>query len=198
VIEMRRVTRRNKRRGLTLLEVMIAGSIMLSVTMTVAFFVRFDTLVWQNGMSDFSSQKAAQLAIQRMAPSIRAARKVVTSSSSSTKLTLQLPAYDAGGNLIVPLQNGQLVSYYLSDTTGNPSSSGDILWRSVNGTPDAAWSLQDGKGRAVLSAGGLQFTFYPTTDPESVTVSLTASSCTGTSTRELTTSQEVLLRNKGL
>jgi hypothetical protein len=133
-----------------------------------------------------------------MTPNIRAARRVVTEKSSSTKLTIQMPAYDAAGNLIVPMVDGKQVTYYLSGMTGSAVSNGTILWRAVNGTPDNTWSLGGGKGRVVLGSQGMTFSYYPTVNPENVTINLVATRVSGTRTDKLPTSQEVVPRNKDL
>jgi hypothetical protein len=109
-----------------------------------------------------------------------------------------MPAYDNSGNLIIPMADGQKITYYLSDLSGGAVTNGTILWRSVNGTADAAWSRSGSKGRVVLGTGGLAFSFYPTSDPETVTVTVTASRTSGTRTDKFPTTQEILLRNKGL
>lgn len=188
-----------RRRGMTLIEMMIAALIMLWILATLAAFARLNSTIWQRGMLDNNSQGDAQQAIQSMAPDIRAARSVVGALSDASQVTLQLPLYDANGDLIIPLQDGDVVSYYLSNTTGTPGlTGGTILWKSVNGVPDSAWSLTNGQGRIVVSPAGLTLSYYPTADPETVTISITTSSSSGSTVRSFVTSQEVMLRNKGL
>jgi Tfp pilus assembly protein PilV len=193
-------TYRKHRRGVTLIEVQVAAVTGLLITGGLLSFTRFNSVVWHGAMADTSTLQATQFSLQKIAPDIRAARSVVSGSSSATRLTLQLPAYDSSGNLTIPLTNGNTVSYYLSDTTGSTSvSNGTILWRSVNGTPDSAWSLRSGAGRVVLNTGGLAFSYSPSMSAaETVTVTVTARATSGTSTDQLTTSQEVVLRNKDL
>lgn len=198
--------KKSNRRGMSILEVLIAASVSLGVITTLAGFSRFQSMLWQNESGDFSSQRQVQVALQRIAPAIREARSVVTASSGAGVLTLQLPAYDGAGAVIAPLQNGQVVSYYLSDTGGSPTvTGGTILWRSINGTPDPAWSLANGRGRVVLAPNGLKFTYAPTPadpslplDPDSVVLSVTGTITVGMDTSTFVTSQEVMLHNKGL
>lgn len=186
------------RRGMSLVEVMVAGTITLWMTTLLVGMASFHSRVWQNGIAEGSSQMTGQMAVQRIAPQARTARKVITARSSATVLTLQLPAYDADGNLIIPLEDGDQVQYYLSDATGKPDvQDGTVLWRAVNGTADSGWSLQNGKGRIVVAPeGGLQFTYYPAHDPETVTVEIKTANTTGTKTSYFTTSQELMLRNR--
>jgi hypothetical protein len=195
---MKRIPRFGRRRGMTITEMLITAAITAGIVMTMVGSNRLQTIVWQNGATSFASQRDGQLSVQRMAATIRAARQVVVASSTASRLTLQMPAYDAGGNLIVPQQNGQLIAFYTSNATGNPDASGRILWRTVNGVPDSAWSLVGGRGRTVLASGGLEFVYYPPDDPETVTIRVKAASSVGQKTTEFETGQEILLRNKGL
>jgi Tfp pilus assembly protein PilV len=191
---------RRSRRGLTMLEVLLSGSLMLGVVFILAGLARFLSMFWQQGMAVTSTQLTSQMALQQVAPSIRAARRVVAAQSSANRLTLQLPAYDGAGNLILPMVDGDVVSYYLSDRSGSIGiDNGTILWRSVNGVPDREWSLGGGKGRVVVGPQGLTFSYYPSAaNAETVTVSVTATSVSGTRKDTLPTSQEVVLRNKDL
>lgn len=196
---MRQVIR-GRHRGLSILEVQVAAIAGLMILATLLGFTRFDSLVWHGAMAGSTAQQAAQGTVLRLAPGIRAARNVVSPGSGATQLTLQLPAYDGTGALVVPLQNGQVLSYYLSDSTGAPSvAGGTILWRSVNGEPDRIWSMRGSQGRVVLTSGGLQFSYYPSVSAaETVTVTITGTGTAGTRTSQMTTSQEILLRNRGL
>lgn len=189
---------RRKRRGLTIIEVVLSGTLMLAVVFILAGISRFVANFWQQGMSATSTQMSSQMALQRIAPTIRAARRVVVEKSTSTKLTVRLPAYDSSGSLVIPIVDGNEVAYYLSNTTGYPVTNGTILWRSVNGIPDSSWSMGSATGRVALKTGGLSFSYYPTANPESVTVNIVATKVTGTRTDTLPTSQEVVLRNKDL
>ena len=187
-----------RRRGTTLVEVIIGASITVMITGGLIVFSRFQQLTWLDGIASTSAQSASQLAMQRIAPDLRCARRVLTAQSSSTRLTLQLPLYAANGSLVLPLTDGNTVSYYLSDKTGSTTATGGILWRSVNGTPNAQWALQGTAGRITLGTGGLGFEYQPAADPEIVTVNVNASSTAGTRSSSLAASQQVLLRNHGL
>jgi len=183
---------RRCRRGLTLTEVLISGFLMLGIVFVLTQFSRLNNIMWQRGVADSSAQKEAQQAVQKIAPFIRKARRVVTSQSN--RVVLQLPTYDVDGNLVIPQTDGDQVSFYLSDASGDPGQTGKILWRATNGTPDTDWSMSGSKGRVLLDS--LTFTYSPVADPESVTLNMTASKQVGTSTQQFMTSQEVTLRNK--
>lgn len=188
-----------KRRGLSIMEVMVSALIMLWIVSILVSFTNMNSRLWQRGVMDAGTQADGQQAIALLARDIRAARSVVVASSTSTLVTLQLPSYDSSGNLIIPMTNGEVVAYYLSDSTGSTSvTDGTILWKSVNGTPDTTWSLGGSGGRTKLAASGLTFTYTPSSDPEIITVSATARSTSGSTTRDFVSTQQVVLRNHGL
>ncbi|MBM3459755.1 MAG: hypothetical protein FJX77_14635 [Armatimonadetes bacterium] len=192
-----------RRRGITLAEVMMGATISFTAIALLIGLGRFNQFAWQDGLSNTTAQLSVEMALSRIVQQIREARSVVTASSGAGRITLQMPGYDGSGMLVTPLTNGQIISYYLSDSGGSTASSGNILWRSVNNVSDSAWSLKgDNTGRVKLATGGLTFTYYPSLDaaggPESVVVSITATSTYGTKTNTINCSQEVVLRNKGL
>lgn len=188
-----------RRRGLTLFEMMIASLILIWILAVLAAFASVNSNLWRRGMLDSSSQADAQKAIQTMAPHIRAARRVDEANSSATVLTLQLPKYDASGDLVIPMADGDVVQYYLSDSTGNQGvAGGSILWRTINGVKDTTWAMSGSEPQIRLAAGGLTFTYFPVINPETVTVAVTSTITSGTATRSFVTSQEVMLRNHGL
>ena len=111
---------------------------------------------------------------------------------------IAMPAVDTvNGGYLTPLQTGDVIRFYLSDTTGNPANSGTILWRSVNGTPDSAWSLRNGtRGTMDLGDNKLSFSYSPTSSPDAVTVTVTATKSAGDAPAiQTTASTEILLRN---
>lgn len=190
------------RRGLTLPEVLMAGLVTALIIGVLAGFMNFSHKAWAGSVSSGDAQTAAQTAMQTIAADIRAARSVVEGSSSSVQLTLQLPQYDypvTRQGLAVPLQDGDVISYYLSDESGQLAGAGSILWRSVNGVPDAQWSMQEKTGQIVLSEKGLTFTYSPELSddeaPTTITISMKATSNATTVEKSFETSQEVMLRN---
>jgi Tfp pilus assembly protein PilW len=195
---MKTVFRRRARRGISLFEVVLASTIGSFVVAILATFSILEGRSWHKTNAVSLTQQNTQLALQLMSPTIRAAHSVVTSQTTSSMLVLRMPAYDASGNLIVPIQDGNTTSFYLSDTSGSTSKSGTILWRAVNGTPDSAWSLKSGAARVTLSSGGLSFSLIPSGDPDSVVVNLTANATSGTQSSTLSTSKQIVIRNKGL
>ena len=185
------------RRGLTMFEVLLAGTLMLACVSIMAAISSHLTTAWQKGMSITTSQRDGESAIQRMLPSIRAARSYTLNSSG--RVTLQMPSYDSSGNLVVPMTNGHTISFYLSNSTGSTTASGNILWRAVDGTPDTSWSLSGTRGQVTLDTGGLLFTAIDTdTLNVKVTVSNTVGITLGQQTNTFMNQQDVFLRNAGL
>ena len=176
----------------------MAAGLMLIISGILIQFLNFSTRVWHTSVAQSNSQGGAESAAERLGPLLRNARRVVVSSSNDHQLTIQEPAYDASGNMLLPLQDGDVYCFYLSDQTGSPSHTGTILWRSANGVPDRSWSLRNGQGRVFVAAGGLGFTYYPTAAPETVTVNLSAFGESGNRSSQFPVSEEFKLRNKDL
>lgn len=191
---------KNSRRGLSLVEVQLAAGGALMLLGILLSFTRFSQLTWHEAIAAGDAQQTSQGTMLRLAPTIRAARSVVGSSSGANRVTLQLPAYDGGGSLVLPMQDGEVVSYYLSDATGSPNAvNGSILWRSINGEPDRFWSMSSNRGRVIVKPSGLLFTYYPSVAAtETVTVTITGAGSSGSRKTEITTVQEIVLRNRGL
>jgi Tfp pilus assembly protein PilV len=190
--------RTRSRRGLTLIEVLLSATLMLSLVGVLAGLSSTICYAYQRSIRVASTDLTAQMAMSRIAPTIRGARSVT--SVGAAMVTLQSPAYDASGDLVVPMTNGHVYSFYLSNATGSAAANGNILWRSVDGTPDSAWSLANGQGVCTLSA--LSFA-YPYADTVTVSLSSTKNSgsalaAVGTTTDTFTNSQDVMLRNYGL
>jgi Tfp pilus assembly protein PilV len=195
--------KRTHRRGVTMPEVLISALILGVFGLALVGFSRVSAMAWTSGLGDQGSQKSAQAAMQEIAKQCRAARQVAMDSSNATRLTLQLPSYDGSGNLVIPQTNGSVISYYVADVNGTYSANGTCLWRSVNGEADRNWSMRGSTPRFGLAPGGFSVTYVPSADPESVIVTLTTQvSSTGlyaaSSVRKFATSQELMLRNKGL
>ena len=189
--------RGRSQRGITMPEVLIAMSISMLALAALVGVVRIGNAAWATSSVEEDAKEAFHLAATRMAPSIRGAMRVEMAQSNSRRLTVVLPREDAvTSGYELPLADGAVVSFYQSDTSGNPVRTGTILWRSVNGTPDAEWSLTNGRGKVVLSATSLAFTYMPATDPRSVRIALATDGAVGARTISRAASTEVFLRNR--
>lgn len=186
--------RSSRRRGITLVEGLAAVGVMLLVISSLAGLSRLSRLIWGNTFGRYGTQNGSQFALGRMEPLVREARYVVTGSSTGSRLTIQMPKYQ-NGSLVLPLEDGDLYSFYLSDSTGRTDRTGAILWRMVNGTADQSWSMIGSHPRVEAAANGMKFTYLPNnSDPAAVTVEIT----TASGGKTFTTSETFLLRNKGL
>ena len=187
-----------RKRGITVIELLLTAAIMLLVAGTLAGLSRLTNVIWFASFGRYGTQNAAALAVGRMGPSVRAARSVINGSSSATRLTVRLPSY-SGESLLTPLADGDVISFYLSDSTGRTDRSGRVLWRSVNGVADRPWSYAGGRPRVETVPGGLRFTYIPdASDPTGVTAEITTSASLGGQQRQFTTSESFMLHNKGL
>lgn len=189
--------RRRGRGGATLVEVMVACTIASMVMTALVALVRFANVMWYQGGTEESTKQVLALAVGQMEPIIRSALRVNVAQSDGDTLTLVLPRVDsATGDYALPLADGDMVSFYLSNTTGSTDVPGTILWRSVNGTPDAAWSLRGSRGRVDLGSAGLTFTYNPAATPRSVVISVTTTQRAAETTLSREASTEVVLRNR--
>jgi hypothetical protein len=186
--------RTSRRRGMTALELLAGAGVGVLVLGSLTGLARLSRFVWINTFARYGTQSSSQNALGRIESLVREARKVDTTTSTAARLTIQMPKYQ-NKSLMLPLQDGDLYSFYLSDSSGRTDRPGTILWRMVNGTPDRSWSMVGGHARVETASGGLKFTYLPNSnDPAAVTVEITTASGAG----RFTTSETYLLRNKGL
>ena len=179
---------------MTLVELMAAIGVMVLVLGSLTGLSRLTRLIWSNTFGRHGSQTSAQVGLGRLESLVREARFVVIGSSSSTRLTIQMPRYQ-NKSLMLPLQNGSVYSFYLSDSTGRTDRTGTILWRLVDGEADRSWAMMGSHPRVETAPNGLKFTYVPnSSDPAAVTVEIT----TASGGKTFTTSETFLLRNKGL
>lgn len=187
-----------RRRGVSIAELMITSGFLLLFLWGSVQLVRFGQLTWFRAYGEGDTRQVLSLAIGRVTPDIRSARRVDLTRSDSTHLAVVLPLFDGStGRYALPLQDGDWVEFYLSDGTGAIGAPGTILWRAVNGVPDAAWALRGGRPAVDLGGNGLSFAYEPSTDPTSVTVTVAAARWDGTATRTQSVSTEIFLRNNG-
>jgi len=114
-------------RGVTLPEVLIAMVIMTLIAGVVSALYFASEQVWRRCSSQAQADPPAHMAISRLTKELKNAYQV--SSMGPTSVTFLLPRVDGSGVNIVPLQTARVVSYYLSDDTGQQSHSGNVMWR---------------------------------------------------------------------
>ena len=156
------------RRGVTLIEMLIAMSVVSCVLIAVLNVFNFSTRLWNNQVGNSKSMAEANLAMELICKEIGSAVSYQNDSSGNPSI-FTLPANtDASGNYIPISQSGSLtyasgvpVQFYLGDKTGRIKSSGTQnvgLWRQtaqsggllgglLGGliwTPDTNWSYYPG------------------------------------------------------
>lgn len=186
--------KRRRIRGVSLIEVTVVMWIMLICSLLLFALMNFGSMVWYSSNGEEDSKTALYFAIEKMAPEIRNALRV-DPSSGTTKLTVVLPKSDGLGGYVVPLVDGDSISFYLSDSTGNTAHTGTILWRSLNGVPDKNWALRGTAGAEDLASQTLNFVYTPVASPHMVTVTLSSVRWAGNNTVSYPASTEVCLRN---
>lgn len=187
------------RRGVSIVEMVTASGMSLLLMLMVCPLVRFSDRTWAQSGAEGSAKEVLHRAVQRMSPSIRSARRVAAAASGANVLTLVMPRVDAvAGEYVLPLEDGDTVCFYLSDSSGSRSAAGTVLWRSVNGVPDAAWSMRGSHAAMDLGGSGLLFTYFPSaSNPSGVGISLTTTQWMGDTTISRTEPTQVFLRNSG-
>lgn len=201
------------RRGFTLVEVMITSVVLSLVLTSICGIYVAVSKEWERQDGRGTALGATSMACSRLSDyisqSVRAV--VVNRLSTGDALAINLPANTAYGDLYVPTwtsgtvhyQNGSWIIFYLSDSTGNYSRSGNILWAATmtwsnfpsSVTPDQSWSLyyDQPKGR-IAPITSLQFSTTTDSLPR-VTITATSSYKTGTTQSQVRLTRTVCLQN---
>lgn len=136
---------------------------------------------------------------------------VLTRFTAGDALAINLPANTAYGGLYVPTwsggkieyQDGNWIVFYLSDTTGNYSRAGTILWAATmtwggfpgSVTPDTTWSLYYDQARGrIAPISSIQFVVTSSSLPR-VTITATSTYKTGTTEMQVRLVRTVCLQN---
>lgn len=162
------------RRGITLIEMLIAMSVLSVVLLAVLNVLNFSKSAWNNQVGRSEAISEANLAVEMMSKEIGNAVSYQTDSNNAPSIFILPANTDANGNYVPALQSGSLgyaagtpVQFYLSDKNGT-ASTGTTLWRQTSSTttttsggllgtgllggttttttwtPDAAWSQLPG------------------------------------------------------
>lgn len=202
------------KRGLTLVELLVAGTItalMLSCLCGIYFAI---SRQWnrQQGEGDalLSTSRACSTLADYVSKSMGAA--VLTRFSNGDTLAVNLPSTTAYGNLYVPTWSankiqyisGNWVIFYLSDTTGSYSKSGNILWAATMSwvnfpnsvVPDKSWSMYyDTKNGKIAPLKSICFTYSDSGNQPIVVVKVISSYKNGQTESQLSQSRTICLRN---
>jgi len=185
-----------KTRGFTLTELLTATFVMVLCLGLVVPMVHSTGSVWNHALADKGNKELLSQAILELSPTLRDTLLVDTANSTAHKLVVILPKVDpVSKNYLYPAQNGDSYAFYLADTTGVVGSNGTILWRSINGVPDATWSLISGKGVIDFGTSNLNFSFDAPADPNLVTLTVNSTQYTGDTPAAATATTTVQLRN---
>ena len=185
---------RRSARGFSLIELIVVMWIMLLCSFLLFALLNFGSKVWYRSSGEDDSKSALYFALEKMSPAIRNALRV-DPASSSTSLTVVLPRSDGKGGYDLPLVDGDHITFYLSDSTGNPTHAGSTLWRSLNGVPDQGWALRGTPGAESVTNQTLSFAYTPAVNPQMVTITLNSVRTVGNESASYPASTGVYLRN---
>ena len=166
------------RRGHSLIELMIVMWVMLICALLLFSVMNFGGTVWSRTNGEQDSKTALYFAIEKMAPTIRNALRV-DPTSTATSLVVVLPKSDGAGGYVLPIVDGDKITFYLSDATGTIGHAGNILWRALNGVPDASWAITGTPGAQDVTSQSLTFAYAPLANPQIVTVTLNSTRAAG-------------------
>jgi len=209
---MRNSERPTARAGFTLVELMIAVTV-LSLILTSLCGIYFAVAnEWQRQDGRGTALAATSNACTKLSDYICQAKGVVVLNRFTTgdAIAVNLPANTANG-IYVPTwssgkmqyQTGNWIVFYLSNSSGSYGVSGNILWAATmtwagfpgSVTPDSAWSLyyDQPKGR-IAPISSLQFTLTSDSLPR-VTIVATSQYATKTTQSQVRLTRTVCLQN---
>jgi Tfp pilus assembly protein PilV len=199
--------------GFTLIELLTAGAV-LSIVLTGLCGIYFAiSKEWERQQGESEALTATSLACSRLSDYVSQATGAIVDSRFTTNdtLILNMPA-DSVSGAYVPVWSGGVVKYrsgswlvfYLSDSTGRFSSAGRILWAATmtwsgypaSVSPDSSWSLYYGSSKGRISPlVSIRFALDSTGSRPSVTITAVSNYKIGATTKQITQSRTVCLRN---
>ncbi len=206
----------NKRRGVTLIEMLVVLSVLGIVLIPVLGILGFATRQFGSQTGRAQTILLANQSMNAMCREISKAVNAQNDSSGIPSIFVMPGNTDAGGNYVPVMQSGTLtytsgvpVQFYLGNPHGKLVSGNHNLWRQtaqsgglLNGllggltwTPDTAWSLVPGTGVPIFPST-TALTFSTTGLPaNTVRVSLTMTDTEGGQTSNYTVTRNVYLSN---
>lgn len=201
-----------RRGGFTIIEVLITSSVLALVLTSLCGVYFAIAKEWERQDGRGTALGASSMACTKLADYISQSTGAVVVDRLGTgdALALNMPANSANGVYVptwsggkVKYQSGSWIIFYLSDSTGDYSRSGDILWAATMNwgsfpgsvTPDSTWSLyyDQAKGR-ISPITAIKFTLTTDSLPR-VTVTVTSSYKTGSTTSKVQLNRTVCLQN---
>jgi hypothetical protein len=183
---------KRRSRGVTLIEMLVCGSVFLALALLVGGLSDSSVKMWARGQAGSEAQQVMAVAVGRIEPTIMGARRIDTDASGERSLTVVLPRVGAGGQVVLPPEDGDRVTFYLANKGGHREEDGTILWRSINGAPDRRWAMRHGQPVTNLGTTGLRFT-YPA--PHTVAVTIATEQWAGSKSVGRDVSSTLFLRN---
>lgn len=188
-------------KGFTTTELLIGNALFLMILMITAnLFTNVNRSINATNSEMTKTQLIARAA-DKISPYLRESLRFDMGRSDSNHLSLVLPKIDRFTKRYkVPLENGDTVTFYLSDQSGSPLTTGSYLWRSINSIPDESWSLQDRPGQAPVAqlsfaGGSVEFTFDSTENPKLVGLRFSANADTESSSPSNSIEMSISPRN---
>ena len=117
----------NNRRGTTLIETMVAVSLLSMVLLGTVSLLNNMLNIWAKGSSGTTANQTASIAISKMVLEVEEGK---SASVLSDKLVVVFPYYNTSTGDYDRSVTGKTVTYYLSGETGSEST-GTNLWKSV-------------------------------------------------------------------
>ncbi len=198
---------RHSRRGVTLIEMLVAMSVLGLVLIPILGILNFSTHQFGSQTGRAKTILLANQAMNAMCSEIGQA----TSTGTDTYGRLYFVMPNTGSaqtgfiptllNGVLSYSSGNYVQFYLSNQNGQ-ASSGQFLWRQtlapdMKGTPDTVWSLLRGGASAPPRFPSVTALSFTTTGmpANTVRVSLTMADKEGGQTSSYTVSRSVYLSN---
>lgn len=182
------------RRGFTLIEALVA-LVVLGVLGVGAMLILVLGVNTTNTIAiSAATDTQAGLMLREIVSDLRQGMSLTVTEAD--RLEIALPQVDADGNNVLPLQVGDHVSYYLSDSGGDPASEGTNLWRATRAVGE---TLPTPQRILIEDVTSLEFAYIPdSANAEAVRLSIVARGKSGARTAQMTHTRMVRLRNFGL
>jgi len=185
------------RRGVSVIEAVIALALGAFVFLGATMLACAGARQWHNTQARAEGRNNLEVAAARIAAEAREALRIDADRSGLDYLTVVMPRAGADGEYLLPLADGIVITYYLSNESGAFTARGDVLWRMVDGRPDADWALRGEAPVVRLSDGGLQIV-TSAENPHEVRLILHAASASGQFAAQQELQTAITLRNAAL
>ncbi len=199
--------------GFTLVELLVALTITSFVLVAACGSYFCTANEWQRQQGEAGAFLATSRACSTLGSNISQAYSATleTRFQTSDAIAINLPATTANSIYVPTWSNNELQYtsgnweiFYLSDSTGSYSKSGNILWEGAMSwtnfpssvVPNSGWSLYYNSSHGQISPiSSIKFALDTTGDRPKVTITATSSYTFGPATRQFSLTRAVALRN---